>query len=124
MIQNQFAHGISSKAYRALLNDKNRPLINRATQGQYSPASTIKPIMALAGLEDKVVTEHTRIWDPRFFGKSRTLNINIVTGSAGDMAGLMFMTPLLIHVILIFYELAYKLGVNRIAQFYGAFWFW
>ncbi|MDF5555066.1 penicillin-binding transpeptidase domain-containing protein, partial [Vibrio parahaemolyticus] len=43
---NSFVHGISGKDYRALLNDKNRPLVNRTTLGIYPPASTIKPFMA------------------------------------------------------------------------------
>ena len=64
---NQFVQGINSKDYSDLLNDKSRPLINRATQGQYAPASTIKPIIALLGLDEKAVTEHTRIWDPGFW---------------------------------------------------------
>ncbi|MGC9460131.1 penicillin-binding transpeptidase domain-containing protein, partial [Vibrio genomosp. F10] len=40
---NAFVHGISSKAYNALLTDINRPLVNRATLGIYPPASTVKP---------------------------------------------------------------------------------
>ena len=119
---NQFVHGISSKAYRALLNDKNRPLINRATQGQYSPASTIKPIMALAGLEDKVVTEHTRIWDPGFW------QIPNVEHKYRDWKrwghGWVDVHDAIIDSCdTYFYELAYKLGVNRIAQFMAPFGF-
>ncbi len=61
---NLFVHGISSKDYNALLHSKDRPLINRATQGRYPPASTIKMQMALLGLNEGVVTPQTRIWDP------------------------------------------------------------
>lgn len=61
---NLFVHGISSKNYNALLHSKDRPLINRATQGRYPPASTIKMQMALLGLNEGVVTPQTRIWDP------------------------------------------------------------
>ncbi len=53
---NAFVHGISGKAYRALLNDKNRPLVNRTTLGIYPPASTIKPFIAVAALEEGVIT--------------------------------------------------------------------
>ncbi|MCP4325999.1 MAG: penicillin-binding protein 2, partial [Alteromonadales bacterium] len=38
---NLFVQGISSQKYNALLNSRDRPLINRATQGRYPPASTI-----------------------------------------------------------------------------------
>ncbi|WP_417347297.1 penicillin-binding protein 2 [Ferrimonas sp.] len=61
---NLFVHGISGKDYRSLLNDRSRPLINRATQGQYAPASTVKPMLALVGLEEGKISVKTRIWDP------------------------------------------------------------
>ncbi|WP_423187260.1 penicillin-binding protein 2 [Alishewanella sp. d11] len=64
---NLFVHGISSANYNALLNSKDRPLVNRVTQGIYPPASTIKPHLALLGLETNTITPTTRIWDPGFF---------------------------------------------------------
>lgn len=64
---NLFVHGISSTNYNALLNSPDRPLINRVTQGVYPPASTIKPHLALLGLETNTITPSTRIWDPGFF---------------------------------------------------------
>ncbi|WP_105255020.1 penicillin-binding protein 2 [Pseudoalteromonas sp. T1lg75] len=63
---NLFVHGISSADYKALLNP-DRPLINRTTQGRYAPASTIKPHMAIFGLEEGLVTEQTKMFDPGFF---------------------------------------------------------
>lgn len=55
-----FVSGIDSKTYQALLGDPARPLFNRSLQGLYPPGSTVKPAMALAGLEFGVVTpEHT-----------------------------------------------------------------
>ncbi len=53
---NPFVKGISYKAYKALLQDKNLPLINRVTQGLYPPASTVKPYMAMSALLSKVIT--------------------------------------------------------------------
>ncbi|TMP84655.1 penicillin-binding protein 2, partial [Pseudoalteromonas ruthenica] len=61
-----FVHGISGQNYRKLLNP-DRPLINRATQGSYAPASTVKPHLAILGLEEGIVTEQTKVWDPGFF---------------------------------------------------------
>src|SRR5690606_10255103 len=51
---NAFASGISRDAWQALLNDPLRPLQNRAIQGRYSPGSTFKVAMAVAGLEEGV----------------------------------------------------------------------
>ncbi|MCM2679083.1 penicillin-binding protein 2 [Echinimonas agarilytica] len=64
---NPFVKGISGKAYRKLLNSQDRPLINRTTQGQYPPASTVKPIIGLLALNESIVTPATRVWDPGFF---------------------------------------------------------
>jgi penicillin-binding protein 2 len=49
-----------SKNYQALLNDPNKPLMNRATQAQYSPGSTFKILQALIGLQERVITPHTQ----------------------------------------------------------------
>ncbi|MGL4446200.1 penicillin-binding protein 2 [Shewanella sp.] len=119
---NQFVQGINSKDYSALLNDKSRPLINRATQGQYAPASTVKPIMALLGLDERAVTEHTRIWDPGFWqipGVERKYRdwkrwghgfVNVYSAIVESCDTY-------------FYELAYKVGVDRIASFMEQFGF-
>ena len=48
-----------SKNYAALLNDPNKPLMNRAVQAQYPPGSTFKPIQALIGLQTGAITPTT-----------------------------------------------------------------
>jgi penicillin-binding protein 2 len=48
---NQFAKGLSAKDYNDLATNIDRPLFNRALRGTYPPGSTIKPLVALAGLE-------------------------------------------------------------------------
>ncbi len=47
---NPFVKGIGYQAYKSLLENPDRPLINRVTQGLYPPASTVKPYMALSAL--------------------------------------------------------------------------
>ncbi len=56
---NLFVHGISSKNYRALLNNPDHPLLNRATLGVYPPGSTVKPEIAVAALTTGVITPQT-----------------------------------------------------------------
>ncbi len=56
---NLFVDGISSKNYQTLLNDPAHPLVNRTTLGVYPPASTVKPFMAVAGLQEHVISENT-----------------------------------------------------------------
>ncbi|MGH8643717.1 MAG: penicillin-binding protein 2 [Gammaproteobacteria bacterium] len=48
---NLFVNGIPYTVYSRLQSSPDRPLYNRVTQGQYPPGSTIKPFLALAGLE-------------------------------------------------------------------------
>jgi penicillin-binding protein 2 len=49
-----------SETYKMLSKDENKPLINRATLGQYPPGSTFKLINALIGLQEEVITPETR----------------------------------------------------------------
>ncbi len=60
---NQFARGIKTQEYSALINDPNVPLLNRVVSGTYPPGSTIKPVMAVAALSEGVVTTDTKILD-------------------------------------------------------------
>lgn len=64
---NLFVHGISSRDFNYLNNSPDTPFINRVTQGVYPPASTIKPHLALLGLETNTITPTTRIWDPGYY---------------------------------------------------------
>ena len=66
---NGFARGISRSEYLALTEDPDQPLFNRVLRGTYPPGSTIKPLMALAGLENGVI----RPEDPVFCGGSYSL---------------------------------------------------
>ena len=52
---NQFVHGISIENWNKLLEDKNKPMMNKSLAGLYPPGSTIKPIVALSALENDVV---------------------------------------------------------------------
>ncbi|WP_133127079.1 penicillin-binding protein 2 [Legionella nagasakiensis] len=65
---NLFVNGISSKDYQQLTNAQDKPLYNRAVRGLYPPASTVKPFIALAGLEKGTITPTTKIYDPGWYG--------------------------------------------------------
>lgn len=64
---NLFVTGISYDDYKALRDDHDLPLYNRAIRGQYPPASTVKPYMALAGLYNHVITPDKTIYDPGYY---------------------------------------------------------
>lgn len=58
---NSFSEGISQENLDALLNSKSKPLFNRTVTGLYNPGSTIKPIMAAAGLEEEIIDPNKKI---------------------------------------------------------------
>ncbi|WP_148861826.1 penicillin-binding protein 2 [Marinobacter fonticola] len=64
---NQFVTGISVENYRELSESLDKPLFNRALRGQYPPGSTIKPMLAIAGLDSESTTRERTIWDPGFY---------------------------------------------------------
>ena len=58
---NAFAMGIDTENWSALNEDPRRPLNNRALQGRYSPGSIFKIAMAVAALEEGIVTPEFRV---------------------------------------------------------------
>jgi len=64
---NLFVDGIDTETWDALNNSLDTPLNNRALRGQYPPGSTIKPFMALAGLDANKRTPSYSIKDPGYF---------------------------------------------------------
>jgi penicillin-binding protein 2 len=64
---NLFVDGIDYSTWRELSDSPDRPLVNRALRGVYPPGSTIKPFMALAGLETGVRRAGDSISDPGYF---------------------------------------------------------
>jgi penicillin-binding protein 2 len=55
---NLFSGGISQEDYDKLLYNPKRPLFNRAVSGEYPPGSTLKPMVALAALNEGTVNEN------------------------------------------------------------------
>ena len=53
---NSFVHGIKKKEWNNLLNDRDKPMVNKAISGLYPPGSTIKTLTALSALENDVVS--------------------------------------------------------------------
>lgn len=65
---NVFAKPLSNKTYKRLTDEENgKPLFNRAIQAGYPTGSTFKPITALAGLEEGVITPTTPVSDTGVF---------------------------------------------------------
>ena len=61
-----FVGGISKANWKAMLDNPLHPLVNKVVQGQYPPGSTFKPVTALAGLAEGVITPDTTFFCPGF----------------------------------------------------------
>lgn len=64
---NEFVTGISFERYKALQDDVDLPLFNRALTGRYPPASTVKPMIGIAGIESGTVGFNYKVWDPGWY---------------------------------------------------------
>ena len=119
---NLFVNGIDTETYRALRDDAKQPLFNRALRGQYPPGSTLKPFVALGGLEQGITSEHADTYCPGFYrlpGKARkyrdwkrgghgTVDLNIAIAQSCDVY---------------FYDLALSMGIDRLHGFLALFGF-
>lgn len=86
---NLFAQGISDEDYSNLINNEDNPLFNRAISGTYPPGSTIKPVVAIAALDEGIVTPDTIIEDTGSISVPHKYNPDIVYRFVGwDLSGL------------------------------------
>ena len=58
---NKFVFGINKDDWQLIRNDPMKPLVNKSLSGNYSPGSTIKPIVALSALENKIINANFRV---------------------------------------------------------------
>jgi len=119
---NLFVNGISQADYSALLEDPEKPLLNRAMRGGYPPGSTVKPFLGLGGLElglrkatDTVLSTGT-YYIP---GSSRGYRDDTRYG-AGRVNLMQAITR---SVNTYFYSLAYQMGIQRFDQWMSKFGF-
>ena len=117
---NLFVTGISSKDYNALRNSPDLPLFNRSLRGSYPPASTVKPIIALAALETGTITAEQTVWDPGFYQINRNgrryrdwkrwghghVDLDLALAQSCDVW---------------FYENGHKMGVGPMSEMLGKF---
>jgi penicillin-binding protein 2 len=110
---NGFARGISRSDYVALTDNPDQPLFNRVLRGTYPPGSTIKPVMALAGLEYEVIRPEDKIYCPGYFSlpnsRHRFRDWKRQGHGTVDMEGAVMQS-----CDVYFYRLASTLGIERI----------
>lgn len=119
---NPFVTGISFKAYGLLRDSLDQPLYNRVLRGLYPPGSTIKPMMAVAGLDAAVITPETRMFDPGFYKLPNSRHRYRNWNRYGD-GWIALELAMARSNDTYFYDLAHKLGVERIHDYMTRFGF-
>ena len=119
---NPFVEGISSKDYKALRSDPDKPLFNRALKGTYPPGSTVKPFMGLAGLELGSITRESKKYCPGFFqlpGHDHKYR-DWKRGGHGKMDVDQAITQ---SCDVFFYSLAHDIGIDKLQNYLKQFHF-
>lgn len=111
---NKFVKGISSADYQALINNKDKPFINKAISSTYPPGSTFKPIVAAAALHYGVVNEASQIFCPghTYLGNKRFDCWKIEGHGSVNMA-----EALKHSCNVYFYEIAKLMTIDQIQDF-------
>ncbi len=117
---NLFGVGLSTEEFRALRDDIDRPLFNRALRGHYAPGSTIKPFIALAGFHYHAIAEDKEIFCPGYFllpGRRRPYRDWKREGH-GEVS---LPVAIIQSCDVFFYGLAIELGIDRLFDYLTAF---
>lgn len=119
---NAFINGISQKNYNTLLKDPDHPLFNRTLRGRYAPGSTIKPFYALMALSAGDVSPEFTLYDAGSFQVPGTKHVYHDWKRSGF--GWINVTKAIeVSSDVYFYELAYKLGIDKMSTILDDFGF-
>ncbi|MGB5986348.1 MAG: penicillin-binding protein 2 [Desulfobacterales bacterium] len=112
--QNDFVSGLSQAVWTHLQTHPQRPMQNRAIQGEYPPGSTYKIITALAALEEGVCDESTTVFCPGFYRYGDRTYRCWKRGGHGHVNMRMALER---SCDVYFYQMGQKLGVDRLAWY-------
>ncbi len=115
---NDLSEGTSAGKFLSLLNDKRRPLMNRAIQGQYPPGSIFKIVMGAALLETKEASPESSIHCPGFLQFGNRAFRDWKKGGHGSVN---FRRSLVESCDVYYYQMGNRMGVDTIAKFSNFF---
>lgn len=101
--------------YAALSKDKASPLWNRALKSTYAPGSTLKPAIALAGLEENVINEKTKINCTRIYQRFPDMNFKCL--QIKHSGNIDVRTAIFRSCNIFFYETGFNLGIDRMNDY-------
>ncbi|HCC68639.1 MAG TPA: penicillin-binding protein 2 [Nitrospiraceae bacterium] len=111
---NLFSRGIKPREWMKLLNNPQKPLLNRALQSQHPPGSTFKIITAIAGLEEGVITKNTEVNCTGVFTIGRRVFRCWKPSGRGTVS---LHRAMVESCNIYFYEVGKRLGINKIAEY-------
>lgn len=100
-----------------LNKDESKPLWNRALRSTYSPGSTVKPAVSMAGLEEGLVTEDTYIYCTGIYKHYKDYQ----PGCTGVHGGLNVVRAIYHSCNIYFYETARRLGIEKLNSYFKMF---
>jgi len=119
---NPFVSGIGYAAYAELRDSIDHPLFNRILRGRYPPGSTIKPMLAVSGLDAGVITPQSRVFDRGFFQLPGVSHQYRNWNRKGD-GWVSLERAIMRSNDTYFYDLANKLGIDRMHKYMTQFGF-
>ena len=124
---NQFVIGMSDSEFRALSESVYLPLFNRATNGQYAPGSTFKPVVGLAGIASRALQWDTKIEDRGSFrltgGEREYRDWSWTVDDSGGQGVVDLRKAIYRSSNVYFYDVASRLDIDYLARFAGEFGF-
>ena len=110
---NSFVFGISQDDWQIIRNDPMKPLVNKTLQGNYSPGSTIKPIVALSALENGIIDTNFTV---KCTGKNEMYGQTYHCWKKEGHGFVSLRNAMKQSCDTYFYEIARKLGVDRLSE--------
>ena len=112
---NKLSNGMNEIEFQDLINDPDKPFFNRAIQGRYPPASTIKPAIGMYGLSKNIVNWDFEMKDPGFFTLPETGRVfrGWLKGGHGKVD---MHKAFLVSSNTYFFSLAYQADIQELAN--------
>lgn len=113
---NNFANGITTKQWNELINDLKKPMFNRAISGTYSPGSTYKMLMGIAGLESGGITVNEQYTDPGVYPYSYNPKCWIYTSHNTTHGTINLAGAIKGSCNCYFYEVGRRIGIDTVVN--------
>jgi len=110
---NKFVFGISQEDWQLIRNNPMKPLVNKTLQGNYSPGSTIKPIVALSALENGIINTNFTV---KCTGKKEMYGQTYHCWKKEGHGFVSLRNAMKQSCDTYFYEIARKLGVDKLSE--------